>query len=336
MPEPPLAAQAASVACPGVSGGKRSSSTRTTSAAKASKLGWGATPATSAEASVGGVRGRSSGGRVTGADVVVPGAVVAGPEVGGAVVAGAEVDVVAGRVVGVLDVGGRPDVAVVPEVPGAPSSPQLARATATSAAAMRTRCRGATATETRHRRRLRCGAVPPADGPPWVDGVVASLHRHGFHQVAHVPDAGHAELIRRCQADPGLATVALTSEEQGVALAAGAWLGGQRVALLVQSSGVGNCVNLFSLVRTCRVPLLLVVTMRGQYGEANPWQVPMGQATAEVLRLSGFVVLEVDEAERVAEVVEAAATMVASGPAAAVLVGQRAVGAKSFDVAAAP
>lgn len=178
--------------------------------------------------------------------------------------------------------------------------------------------------------------MPPPDGPPWVDGVLASLHRHGFHQVAHVPDAGHAELIGRCQADPGLVTVGLTTEEEGVALAAGAWLGGQRAALLMQSSGVGNCVNLFSLVRTCRIPLLLVVTMRGQYGEANPWQVSMGQATAEVLRLCGFVVIEADDAERVAEAVEAAATTAASGPAAAVLVGQRAVGAKAFDTSVVP
>jgi len=166
--------------------------------------------------------------------------------------------------------------------------------------------------------------------------VVASLHRHGFHQVAHVPDAGHVALLRRCQADPALAVVGLTTEEEGVALAAGAWLGGQRAVLLLQSSGVGNCVNLFSLVRTCHVPLLLLVTMRGQYGEANPWQVPMGQATADVLRLCGFVVVEADDADRVAESVEAAATTVAAGAAAAVLIGQRAVGAKAFVAEAAP
>ncbi|MPY96066.1 MAG: phosphonopyruvate decarboxylase [Acidimicrobiia bacterium] len=167
--------------------------------------------------------------------------------------------------------------------------------------------------------------------------MVRALREHDFHQVAYVPDAGHAHLISRCVEDPSLTAVTLTTEEEGVALAAGAWLGGQRAALLLQSSGVGNCVNLFSLLRTCRVPLLLLVTMRGQYGEANPWQVPMGQLTGPVLRLAGFVVLEADDEGRVAETVDAAATMAASGAGAvAVLIGQRAVGAKAFAAAGEP
>ncbi len=58
---------------------------------------------------------------------------------------------------------------------------------------------------------------------------------------------------------------------------AGAWLGGVRGVLLMQSSGVGNCVNLLSLVQECRFPLLMIVTMRGEWGETNPWQVPMGR-----------------------------------------------------------
>lgn len=179
--------------------------------------------------------------------------------------------------------------------------------------------------------------MPPTAEPTWVTGALDSLRRHGFHQVGFVPDAGHTHLISRCAEEPDLVAVPLTTEEEGVALAAGAWLGGQRAALLVQSSGVGNCVNLFSLVRTCRIPLLLLVTMRGQFGEANPWQVPMGQATADVLRLCGFVVLAADDATVVAETIEAAATMAATGPgAAAVLIGQRAVGAKAFPTPGAP
>ncbi len=116
-----------------------------------------------------------------------------------------------------------------------------------------------------------------------------------------------------------------------MALAAGAWLGGQRSAVLMQSSGVGNCVNMLSLWRSCGVAGLLVVTMRGQFGEANPWQLPMGQITPEVLRLCGLVTFEVDDAARIAETVEAAATMVfTGGTACAVAIGQRAIGAKAF------
>ena len=60
----------------------------------------------------------------------------------------------------------------------------------------------------------------------------------------------------------------------------GAWLGGERAALLMQSSGVGKCINAFSLLKNCRFPFLAVVGMRGEFGEGNPWHVPMGQATA--------------------------------------------------------
>lgn len=171
------------------------------------------------------------------------------------------------------------------------------------------------------------------DSPPfWVARVHETLIGHDIRQVAYVPDAGHAALISRCAADVRLRSVALTTEEDGVALLAGAWLGGQRGVLLMQSSGVGNCVNMLSLVRTCRFPLLMLVTMRGQFGEANPWQVAMGQATPEVLKLAGCLTLSADHADDIVPTVQAAATMAFSGPAAvAVLIGQRAIGAKAFE-----
>ena len=97
--------------------------------------------------------------------------------------------------------------------------------------------------------------------------------------------AGHARLIDRCRADPQIRDVVLTTEEEGVALAAGAWLGGERAALLMQSSGLGNCVNMLSLARTCRFPLLMLITMRGEWEEFNPWQVPMGGIVEPVLKL---------------------------------------------------
>ncbi|MDE0993138.1 MAG: phosphonopyruvate decarboxylase, partial [Rhodospirillales bacterium] len=55
----------------------------------------------------------------------------------------------------------------------------------------------------------------------------------------------------------------LTTEEEGIGYLAGAWLGGQRGALLVQSSGAGNCINTLALNATTRIPLLMLVTMRG-------------------------------------------------------------------------
>ena len=119
----------------------------------------------------------------------------------------------------------------------------------------------------------------------WPDRLFQTLKRGGVRQVGYVPDAGHARLIERCRADRDIRDVVLTTEEEGVALAAGAWLGGERAALLMQSSGLGNCVNMFSLARTCRFPLLMFITMRGEWEEFNPWQVPMGSIVDPVLKL---------------------------------------------------
>ena len=100
-----------------------------------------------------------------------------------------------------------------------------------------------------------------------------------------MPDAGHSQLIERVLGAPSMRAVPLTTEEEGVALLAGAWAGGQRGVLLMQSSGVGNCVNMLSLTQIFRLPFLTLVTMRGEWGEFNPWQVPMGSSTAGGVRI---------------------------------------------------
>ena len=167
--------------------------------------------------------------------------------------------------------------------------------------------------------------------PTWPRGIYDALMAQNVRQIAYVPDAGHAELIRLCQANAGLATISLTTEEEGISMLAGAWLGGERGVLLMQSSGVGNCVNLFGMVQECRFPLLMLVTMRGQWGEFNPWQVWMGAATRSVLERSGVVCYEADDPGRVVDTVGAASRLVFdSYRAVAVLIGQRVIGSKSF------
>src|SRR5215203_6893866 len=118
---------------------------------------------------------------------------------------------------------------------------------------------------------------------PWQDQLFELLKGADIRQVGYVPDAGHSRLIARCKADPGIRDVVLTTEEEGIAIAAGAWLGGQRSALLMQSSGVGNTINMVGLTKTLRFPFLTLITMRGDYGEFNSWQYPMGQGTPKVL-----------------------------------------------------
>lgn len=161
----------------------------------------------------------------------------------------------------------------------------------------------------------------------WPDRLFEMLKRGGVRQVGYVPDAGHARLIDRCCADDEIRDVALTTEEEGVGLAAGAWLGGERAALLMQSSGVGNCVNTFSILRNCAVPCVLLVTMRGEHGDFNSWQVPMGMITESVLNLCGFQVYRIDEEAEVEETVDAACNMAFTGGnfQVAILLSQRMV-----------
>jgi sulfopyruvate decarboxylase alpha subunit len=134
--------------------------------------------------------------------------------------------------------------------------------------------------------------------------LFATFKRAGIRQVGYVPDAGHSRLIERCRADADIRDVVLTTEEEGVALAAGAWLGGERAALLMQSSGLGNCVNMLSLSRSCRLPMLMLITMRGEWEEFNPWQEPMGSIVEPVLALCEAEVYRVrtpDEVQGAAE-----------------------------------
>jgi sulfopyruvate decarboxylase alpha subunit len=167
--------------------------------------------------------------------------------------------------------------------------------------------------------------------PGWPDQIHDVFRDQGVRQVAYVPDSGHARLIDLVRADRQVRAIPLTTEEEGVALAAGAWLGGERSVLLMQSSGVGNCINMLGMIQECRVPLLMLVTMRGQWGEFNPWQVPMAQATAPSLAAMGVVLQAVDHADEVAETVAAAAKLAFSTcRAVAVLIGQRVIGAKEF------
>jgi sulfopyruvate decarboxylase alpha subunit len=167
--------------------------------------------------------------------------------------------------------------------------------------------------------------------PDWPLDIYKMLKTFGVAQVCYVPDAGHSRLINLAHADAEIQTTVLTTEEEGVALCAGAWLGGDRAVLLMQSSGVGNCVNMLSLMNSCRLPLLTIVTMRGEWAEFNPWQIPMGSATPGAFELMGVTVLRIHTPDEVADVVSAAASLAFDGDQqVAVLISQRMLGRKKW------
>ena len=170
----------------------------------------------------------------------------------------------------------------------------------------------------------------------WPEEIHRELSAAGVRVVGYVPDAGHKRLIELCQADKNMRAVVLTTEEEGIGLAAGAWLGGMRSALLMQSSGVGNIINVLGMVKVCRFPLLIIVTMRGEKGEFNPWQVPMGQAVRPVLEAMGTVVHAPATADDIVPTVNAALRLAYNSYASvAVLIPQRVIGIKSFQDQAA-
>ena len=165
----------------------------------------------------------------------------------------------------------------------------------------------------------------------WPEQLFQTLKRAGVRQVGYVPDAGHKRLIELCLADKEMRAVVLSTEEEGIGLAAGAWLGGERCALLLQSSGVGNCINALALPVICRIPFLTIVSMRGEWGEFIPWQVPMGKGTPAVLEAMDVNVFRADAKAEVGATVDAAANYAFNTRrSAAVLLSQKMIGAKQF------
>jgi sulfopyruvate decarboxylase alpha subunit len=173
------------------------------------------------------------------------------------------------------------------------------------------------------------GEIRPARKAAWPLAVFRILKGYDVRQMSFVPDAGHSELIELFRADPEIISNVLTTEEEGVAIAAGAYLGGARSVLLMQSSGVGNCINMLSLPVISRFPLLMLVTMRGEWAEFNPWQVPMGLATEPALAAIGVRSLRAEAQEELIDTVAAAAALAYEAEQQiAVLISQRLLGKK--------
>ena len=177
----------------------------------------------------------------------------------------------------------------------------------------------------------RAGSRAPASPAGWAAAVHGILRAEHVRQVAVVPDAGLSDLLARCESDRTMRVVRLTTEEEGVALLAGAWLGGAKGLLMMQSSGTGNCVNMLALPVACRFPLVMLVTMRGEPGESNPAQLPMGRATGRVLEALG---VHVARAERAGDIPDAVSSALERAYATesphAVLIAQQVLGFKEF------
>ena len=178
--------------------------------------------------------------------------------------------------------------------------------------------------------------MPEIDHDSWPQLLYDQLVEAEVSLFAHVPDAGNTALIRLADAGNETRSVLLSTEEEGVALCAGADLVGARAVVCMQSSGVGNCPNFLSLVKGGNFPILMMVSMRGDYGEQNPWQYPMGQAVEPILHAMGVLTFRVESREELGPATSAAtAAAFGAGHGAALILSQKFLGAKPFPKAAA-
>ena len=170
-----------------------------------------------------------------------------------------------------------------------------------------------------------------ADRDTWSTIIFDQLVEAGVSLFAYVPDFGNAKIIDMSDEHNATRSVLLTSEEEGVAICAGADLVGERAVVCMQSSGVGNCPNFLSFVKGANFPMLMIVTMRGDYGEENPWQYPMGQAVQPVLEAMGILVIRVDRHDELDQAVTSAISAAfKAGQVVALILSQKFLGAKSF------
>ena len=141
---------------------------------------------------------------------------------------------------------------------------------------------------------------------PWAAGVCAGVHAAGSRHVVYVPDNPLSHVFRVFRDRyPDVATLVATREEEAFGIAAGLYLGGARPTVMLQSSGLGNSLNaITSLLLPYQIPVLTVISMRGDAGEWNAAQVPMGRAAGAILDAMGVPRQTVSSADLAAAIVQ--------------------------------
>jgi sulfopyruvate decarboxylase subunit alpha len=144
--------------------------------------------------------------------------------------------------------------------------------------------------------------------PAWASGVCTGVHAAGARDVVYVPDNPLSHVLREFdERFRDVRLVLATREEEAFGIAAGLYLGGRRPAVMLQSSGLGNSLNaITSLVLPYRIPMLILVSMRGEPGEWNSAQVPMGRAVRSIFDAIGIRHSTVESADAAAETVRRA------------------------------
>ena len=125
----------------------------------------------------------------------------------------------------------------------------------------------------------RSGRHTAADAPSWARILLDAFRAEDIPNLVFLPDTVMGRLLALAEEDPFFRLVGVHREEEAVGVLTGLFLGGQRGAMLIQSSGLGNTLNaLGSLAMAYRIPFPVLVSLRGELGEFNPAQLHMGRA----------------------------------------------------------
>ena len=148
-------------------------------------------------------------------------------------------------------------------------------------------------------------ARTPNPVPRWAAGVCEGVYAAGVRDVVYVPDNPLSHVLREFARYADVRLLLATREEEAFGIAAGLYLGGKLPAVMLQSSGLGNSLNaLTSLLLPYQVPVLMVISMRGDLGEWNAAQVPMGRAVRPIFDAIGIPHATVETPETAAHTIE--------------------------------
>ena len=119
---------------------------------------------------------------------------------------------------------------------------------------------------------------------PWTHGIIAQLKAYNIRFLSYVPDSIIEQVLKLARQDPFFDLLPLAREEEGIGVVTGQHVGGERGAVFLPTSGIGNAINaLASLAIPYQIPLPMFIGCRGELGEFNASQVPMGQALRPIL-----------------------------------------------------
>lgn len=143
--------------------------------------------------------------------------------------------------------------------------------------------------------------------------IYEALKDAGIRLVSALPETWLVHLIRMAEDDPAMTLVRLAKEEEGVGISAGAHLAGVKSAMLMQNHGFLASINgVVSCAQLYRIPLLMLISYRGEFGERDPWQTEGGAVTEDLLRALRIPFAYLDRPDHVAQRIRKAQTLAQS------------------------